>query len=78
MLKNPNLSKASIDKFKARAGSGAPLMRGGDPMEIAFAMLYLASTESSYTTGTEVIVDGGGTTTMGHSPNRFLKDGSNL
>lgn len=49
ILANPNLPKASIEKFVQRTSSGSPLMRGGDPMEIAYAILYLASTESSYT-----------------------------
>ncbi len=43
-----------------------PLKRFGTPQEVAYAVLYLASDESSYTTGSELCVDGGilaGTTT---------------
>jgi cyclopentanol dehydrogenase len=36
-----------------------PLGRIGNAMEIAFAALYLASDESTYTTGAELTIDGG-------------------
>ena len=42
-----------------RAVERHPLGRIGQPEEIAHAVLYLASDESSFTTGTEMIVDGG-------------------
>lgn len=35
------------------------LKRFGEPIELAKAALYLASADSSYTTGTELVVDGG-------------------
>jgi len=38
-----------------------PLGRLGKPGEVAYAMLYLASDESSYTTGAIISVDGGHT-----------------
>jgi 3alpha(or 20beta)-hydroxysteroid dehydrogenase len=36
-----------------------PLGREADPFEVARIALYLASDESSYSTGSEFIVDGG-------------------
>ena len=39
--------------------SRIPLGRFAEPIEIANAVLYLASDESSYVTGSELIVDGG-------------------
>jgi 3alpha(or 20beta)-hydroxysteroid dehydrogenase len=39
--------------------ANAPLGRMGDPMEIAPTVVFLASDESSYTTGSEFVVDGG-------------------
>ncbi len=37
----------------------APLGRMGRPEEVANAILYLASDELSFTTGIELMVDGG-------------------
>ena len=38
-----------------------PLKRLGDPEDVAYAMLFLASDEASYITGQSIIVDGGQT-----------------
>jgi len=42
-----------------RLGELNPLQRGGEPLEIARAALYLASDEASYVNGTALVVDGG-------------------
>ncbi|MEV4344106.1 SDR family oxidoreductase [Actinoplanes sp. NPDC049596] len=44
-----------------RLAQQTPLGRVGDPAEIATTVLYLASPHSSFTTGTNVVVDGGWT-----------------
>jgi NAD(P)-dependent dehydrogenase (short-subunit alcohol dehydrogenase family) len=44
-----------IDRVKA----GIPLQRGGHPTEVAEAILWLLSPESSYTTGSFIDVSGG-------------------
>jgi len=40
---------------------GIPLQRIGTPQEVAHAILYLACEESTYLTGSELVVDGGAT-----------------
>jgi NAD(P)-dependent dehydrogenase (short-subunit alcohol dehydrogenase family) len=41
--------------------SRIPLGRYGEPEEVAYAVLYLASDESSFCTGSELVIDGGWT-----------------
>ncbi len=36
-----------------------PMKRGAQPIEISHGLVYLASDESSYVTGTELVIDGG-------------------
>lgn len=47
----PELNRVVIDT--------TPMKRGGQPIEIAYGCLYLASDEASYVTGTELNIDGG-------------------
>lgn len=45
------LNRAVID--------ATPMRRGAQPSEVAYGCLYLASDESSYVTGSELVIDGG-------------------
>jgi NAD(P)-dependent dehydrogenase (short-subunit alcohol dehydrogenase family) len=48
------------DKLKARI-SRVPVGRLGTPEDIAYGVLYLSSDESSFVTGSELVIDGGTT-----------------
>jgi len=49
----------SVEESMAREGKSIPLGRMGNPEEIAWGILFLASDESSYITGIDLIIDGG-------------------
>ena len=53
------LSNEQIDGLGAELTDKIPMKRFGETREIADAVVYLASTESSYVVGTELVVDGG-------------------
>ena len=48
---NPNIQEERVAKM--------PLGRMGQPEDIAAGILYLASDESSFVTGAELVIDGG-------------------
>ena len=53
------LSDEQIAQFEAQAAATTPQGRAGTPDEIANAVVFLASDESSYINGIELFVDGG-------------------
>ena len=53
-----------IEKLKA----AIPLGRMGQPLEVANAVLFLASEESSFVQASEIVVDGGATGAFSGAP----------
>ncbi len=47
------------EEFHKRILSHVPLGHYGDPIDVAYGVLYLASDESRFSTGTELVIDGG-------------------
>jgi cyclopentanol dehydrogenase len=57
-----NKESTALDPaYHAQLISTIPLGRGGQPEDIAYGVIYLASDESAWVTGTELIIDGGTT-----------------
>lgn len=57
-IHTPLTDAQAADLNDATVGA-TPMKRGGQPIEIAYGVLYLASDEASYVTGTELVIDGG-------------------
>jgi NAD(P)-dependent dehydrogenase (short-subunit alcohol dehydrogenase family) len=55
-----DVAEARVQAMRERSeGKSQPMRRIGEPLDIARAALFLASDESEWITGTELVVDGG-------------------
>ena len=52
-------SRPDQDKARAKLQAQIPIGRLGQPHEVASTVVWLLSAASSFTTGSEVLVDGG-------------------
>jgi NAD(P)-dependent dehydrogenase (short-subunit alcohol dehydrogenase family) len=58
LIRTP-LVTAQSDEMNAGIIGNTPLGRMGTPLEVAYGCLFLASDESSFMTGSELVIDGG-------------------
>ena len=65
---------ALCDKKIAAVASGVPLGHMGEPLDVAYAVLYFASDESKYLTGAELNIDGGILAGSASSPGKVEDD----
>ncbi len=56
---DPLVARFGAEEAYAKLGCQIPLGRIGEPEEVAYGVLYLASDESSFMTGAELVLDGG-------------------
>jgi NAD(P)-dependent dehydrogenase (short-subunit alcohol dehydrogenase family) len=63
-IRTPILTDTGFLPIAEQVASGFPIGRIAEPEEVAWAAVFLASDESSYVTGTKIIVDGGSIATI--------------
>jgi NAD(P)-dependent dehydrogenase (short-subunit alcohol dehydrogenase family) len=56
---NTPLTDSQDEKLNKIVIAATPMGRGGEPAEIASGVVFLASDEASYITGSELVIDGG-------------------
>jgi NAD(P)-dependent dehydrogenase (short-subunit alcohol dehydrogenase family) len=52
-------AQGGVDAFRQELASRHPVGSVGEPEDIAYGILYLASDESKFVTGSELVIDGG-------------------
>lgn len=56
---DPLVERLGAEKAYAKLARQIPMGRIGEPDDVAYGVLYLASDESSFMTGAELVIDGG-------------------
>ena len=65
----------AVQQAREAARRATPWKRLGNSEEVAHLVVYLASDESSYSTGSEFVVDGGCVAGLGHKDFGAITDG---
>jgi len=59
MVENFLKSQGDVEAGRKALAAAHPIGNVGDPLDIAYGIVYLASDESKFVTGSELVIDGG-------------------